>query len=128
MPVRLSVVLLVLCVVGCGSTPPPATPVTWPVTGHILRKDGQCLKAGVVCFRLRSDISQAALSKINEDGSFTLKTQLVDGRNLPGAVAGEFEVMILPPAEAPQGETPFSLRRTYQVEARDNVLEIHLEG
>lgn len=113
---------------GCGSSPPSAPdPVTYGVTGKVLQKDGRPVAGGAIQFRGVDDPGLASLGTIEPDGVFKLRTNLADGRQLPGAVAGDYQVTIFPPQDAPQSEAVRSLTKTYQVEPRDNELTIQLE-
>jgi hypothetical protein len=113
---------------GCGQAAPAVPdPVTHAVSGVVLGKDGRPIAGGAIQFRQVGDTNQTSLGDIKPDGAFTLRTVLADGRKLPGAVAGTYEVTIFPPMNAPQGQPVLSCKQTYRVEAGENQLTIQLD-
>jgi hypothetical protein len=119
----------ILALAGCQSSPPAVPdPITHAVSGKVLAKDGRPVAGGAIQFRGVEDPALASLGSIEPDGAFKLRTNLADGRQLPGAVTGNYQVTVFPPQNAPQSEAVRSLRKIYRVEARDNELTIQLES
>src|SRR5262245_33427241 len=93
--------LLVLVAVGgvsgCGSD----LAKTYPVKGKVAYKGKGLpisrLAGGLVYFELASDPNVKAMGEIEEDGTFTLGSQ-INGKEAGGAVAGEYRVRVEPPA------------------------------
>ena len=85
--------LLLLSAAGCGA----GSARTYPVSGKVLfREDGKPLRGGVVLFELAADPRVRASGDVEPDGSFSL-----GGGTGPGAVAGDYRVLVQPPV--PEG-------------------------
>ena len=121
------VACLALGQTGCGSKEPFCK--THGVRGRVLTADGQPLTAGLIEFRSTTDSMLSTFSTLQEDGAFELVTS--NGRErLPGAVAGSYQVTILPSkrdtANATTGpeqrsdEPPIVLPQTYEVLPTDD--------
>ncbi len=101
-------------------------PQTYPVRGRVIYKGGGPLAGAVVQFQARSDPRLLTNGETDADGAFTLTTQ-VGGHKLPGAVAGEHQVTVVPPMPADQSAEPIVLPQPYTVEAKDNFFTIEVD-
>jgi hypothetical protein len=84
------------------------------------------MAGGVVQFQARSDPRLLTNGETDTDGDFTLTTQ-VGGQKLPGAIAGEHQVTIVPPMPPDQSAEPIVLPQPYTVEAKDNFFTIEID-
>lgn len=86
---------LLVAVAGCGPSL-PAPPTVLPVSGTVLLA-GKPVTSGQVQFTKDGDTTLTVIGDVQSDGTFTLQTKLIDGRKLPGAVAGTYRVTFNPP-------------------------------
>jgi hypothetical protein len=125
-------VLLLMAAPGCNAE---AMPKTYQVKGKVVYKNGKPYPGGQITFSSVADPELRGYGKIAGDGTFTLATIAHTSRGrsqtLQGVVEGEFRVNILPggrngnaesgPVGGPAGSgRPFTLRKTYRIEAKDN--------
>ncbi len=108
---------------GCGEK--VQLPQTYPVRGRVVYKGGGPLAGGVVQFQARSDPRLLTNGETDADGNFALTTH-VGGRKLPGAVAGEHQVTVVPPMPADQSAEPIVLPQPYTVQAKENFFTIEV--
>jgi hypothetical protein len=95
---------------GCGASDEPL-PATYEVTGSVLAADGQPMPGGMVEFRSTAGESFSAIGRIQPDGTLSLTT-MVNGKKLPGAVAGRHQVIVMPPLpDNPQALSPEDVAR-----------------
>ena len=111
-PGALVLFALAVCL-GCRPAGPPP-PKTYPVKGHVVFKDGQPATGAAVEFRPSDPSAPNAMGEVGPDGSFSLSC-LVGNQKIPGAVAGTFEVTVIPPQGSDQSAQPVTLPRTYTV-------------
>ncbi|MCA9206124.1 MAG: hypothetical protein KDA59_23895, partial [Planctomycetales bacterium] len=86
--------LLPWSMVGCGKAG-PEIPETYPVTGKVLKADGQPMTNAIIDFRPEGNVVGMTSGELQSDGSFELVT-MVDGEKVPGAVAGPHQVSVTP--------------------------------
>jgi hypothetical protein len=103
---------------GCGG-PDTGVPKTYPAKGKVVFPDGQPLTGGMVEFRSAADASLTTTGEIRPDGTFSLST-LVGTKKVPGAVAGEHRVTVLPPQGPDQAAQPVTLPKPYTVRPGDD--------
>ena len=114
-----ALVLLTLAVgPGCRPAGPPP-PKTYAVKGRVMYKDGQPATGAAVEFRPSDPSSPASSGEVGEDGTFTLSC-FFNNRKLPGAVAGTFEVTVMPPQGSDQSAHAVTLPKPYTVNPDDN--------
>lgn len=104
--------------VGCSGS--GDLPKTYPVTGKVVAKGGTPVAGGMV--RFESDDKNVAVSgDIQEDGSFTLRTQSLKGKGTAsGAPEGNYQVTIQFPYPANGRPIPaVILPGPYKVEPKD---------
>lgn len=116
-------VLIGIALGGCGEK--VQLPQTYPVRGRVVYKGGDPMAGGVVQFQARSDPRLLTTGETGADGTFALTTQ-VGHRKLPGAIAGEHQVTVVPPMPADQSVEPIILPHPYTVEAKDNFFTIEI--
>lgn len=123
--------LMVAANLGCERG--PQLPKTYPVSGKATMKGGQpwTLGGASLTFQLTSDPSVVAVGIIDQQGAFTVTTNMY-GKEKAGAAAGEHTVMVEPPP--PPGEAfnqsivPQVLDKTVLIEAKDmNEVSIEVE-
>jgi hypothetical protein len=115
-PVAVALATLAL---GCppGGPPPPKT---YPVQGRVVFKDGQPMAGGAVEFRQADASAPSSTCEVGPDGTFSLSC-VVGTKKVPGAVAGTFQVTVLPPQSADQsGGRPVQLPKPYTVKEDDS--------
>lgn len=105
-------------------------PKTYVVKGKCVLKNGKPFQGGVITFTSIADPELRGYGEIAKDGSFTLDTialrKNASSEMLPGAVEGEFHVNIRPGSDSTDGGPPvgggkpaFTLKKTYQIEAKE---------
>ncbi len=122
---------LVLAGLLCAGCAREEMPKTYAVKGKVVQKNGKPFSGGEIVFVSVADPELRGYGIIGQDGTFTLGTIAHTSRgrsqNLDGAVVGEFRVNIRPgrggdgvnPPVGP-GKPAFTLKKTYQVEAKEN--------
>jgi hypothetical protein len=117
----LAAVLALPGLAGCGT----GMPATYPVKGKVVFKGGKPASYGRIEFQSLSDSTVKAIGQVGKDGSFTLTTHK-EGRNTPGAVAGQHKVIV----EQEGWDKPLVVivvPTPLTVEERDNDLTIVVE-
>jgi hypothetical protein len=112
--------------IGCSSQEP--MPVTYPVTGSVLRLSGTPYPGGAVQFHPESDEDLTVLGDIDKDGTFRLRT--IKGRQrVDGAPEGAYRVTIRPAIGADQKApfAEFTVDKVCQIEPQENHLEIRAD-
>ncbi len=103
-------------------------PVTYPVTGSVLKLNGSPYTGGSVQFLPDNGEDLTVLGDIDKDGGFRLRT-IKGGQRLDGAPAGSYRVTIRPAIgrdqKAPFAE--FTIDKIYQIEPPNDHLEIHAD-
>ena len=113
---------------GCGES----GPVTFPVEGKVLDKNGKPLSGGIIQFTPQVDSKFPATGKINDDGYFRIETHFVNGVKAQiklGAVEGEHQVIIDLPniKNDTKGQIairPIVMKSTYHVKPTTNEFTI----
>jgi len=124
--------LFLLLVSGCKEE---AMPPTYQVRGKVVYKNGKPYPGGEIVFTSVTDPELRGYGMIANDGTFTLATIAHTSRGrsqaLNGAVEGDFHVNIRPggkksadsespPVIGPAASgRPFTLKKTYKVEAKE---------
>lgn len=109
--------------IGCGKELPPA-PTVYPVVGSVTTTSGQRLSRGAVELQSVATTQDMAFGKIEPDGTFAMKTILRDGRNIEGAVPGEYQVMVHGHSLESGSSPSETLPQTYRVEAGANQFDL----
>ena len=111
--------VLAALALGCppGGPPPPKT---YPVQGRVVFKDGQPMTGGAVEFRPSDPAAPISTGEVGPDGNFSLNC-VVGTRKVAGAVAGTFQVTVMPPQSREQsGGRPVQLSKPYTVKEDDS--------
>jgi hypothetical protein len=122
-----------ILVLGPGCTPKEELPKTYTVKGKVVLKNGKPLTGGFITFTSVASDEQRAYGDIMQDGTFTLDTVALTSsarsQRLPGAIEGDFKVTIRPAGSVDDGtggppvgggRPAFTLKKTYQIEAKEN--------
>lgn len=109
--------------IGCGKALPP-TPAVFPVIGTVATTNGQRLSRGAVELQSVATSQEMAFGKIESDGTFVMQTILRDGRNIEGAVPGEYQVMVHGHSLESGSSPSQTLPQTYRVEEGDNLFDL----
>ncbi|MEQ1824869.1 MAG: hypothetical protein ABL921_02955 [Pirellula sp.] len=118
---------LLLVLMGCSQE---ALPKTYVVKGKCVQKSGKPLQGGFITFTSIADPELRGYGEISKDGTFTRDTVALrknaTSEKLAGAVEGEFHVNIRPDSGSTDGGPPigggkpaFTLKKTYQIEAKE---------
>jgi hypothetical protein len=101
---RFQIALLSLAALACGCNKPVATVSTHPVTGKIVL-GGKPLEGATVLFTNMNPDSPSASGKTDAQGEFKLSCWVSPKELHPGAISGEYAVIITkePPGEEQQG-------------------------
>lgn len=114
---------------GCGQAG-PEIPDTYPVTGKVLKADGQPMTNAIIDFRPEGNAVGMTSGELQSDGSFELVT-MVDGEKVPGAIAGPHQVSVTPLMGDQTQQTavvgPIFLPTPFVVKAGDNDFTIQLD-
>ncbi len=105
-------------------------PKTYVVKGKCVQKSGKPLQGGFITFISIADPELRGYGEIAKDGTFALDTVALrknaSSEMLPGAVEGEFHVNIRPDSGSTEsgppvggGKPAFTLKKTYQIEAKE---------
>lgn len=120
--------LLLSGLTGCTKTPlGPPPPVTFPVTGKVVAKPGQQIAGGVIEFSPASGAARAASGELQADGTFTLST-FAEGKRVPGAMEGTYQVTVIPPIPPDQKVEITTLPEPHTVKPGENNFMIDLSA
>lgn len=109
--------------VGCGEAPPPA-PDVYPVTGTVTMESGTRLNDGAVELQSTTSTQYMAFGKIEPDGTYVVRTPLRDGRNVDGAVPGEYQIIVHGHSLESGSSPSQTLAETYRVEEQENQFDL----
>jgi hypothetical protein len=114
---------------GCGDKPKWDLPPLHPVKGSVSR-GGAAVNGGVIQFRPEPDLPNIVVNaEVKPDGTFELKTlHALSLKSGPGAPAGNYRVMYLPPIIGDQNMAAPSvlLPKPYTIKEGPNDLAIDL--
>jgi hypothetical protein len=101
---------------GCGGK--EEGPTTYPVSGVVVYRDGTPYRGGMVELAT-PDGKQRAVGRIGPDGRFALSTP-GEKANRPGAVPGNYRVIIHPDLGQRQGGVAIRLPNVLKIHPEDN--------
>lgn len=112
---------------GCYRKPSYTPPETYPVSGNVVAPAGN-IPAGSWIKLIPKDGKHTPEGKIQEDGSFTLKT-LFHEEWLPGGVEGEYTraEILVPMGAGPLGGQTIIRKDTFIIEPKENNFTVTLK-
>ena len=117
---------MLLAAAGCSRQPETPLPTTFPVSGKVVSRAGRPMAGGAVQFQCTTDAKVTAIGEIRPDGSFSLSYPF-ERKRLPGTVAGQYRVTVIPPMTDAQTGVPIELPQAYTVEAKENRFTIPVD-
>ena len=126
---RTWIALALVWVLGCATE---EMPKTYSVKGKVVFKSGKPMQGGNITFMSVADPELRGYGTIAKDGTFALgtiaHTSKGKSQNLEGAVEGDFRVNIYPGGGEDDPKMlgvaaagrPFTLKKTYKVEAKES--------
>jgi hypothetical protein len=117
---------LSLGIIGCsGPTEPP--PPTYLATGRVVhKKGGQPVKSGLIEFFSTSDPTVRLRGIIQPDGTFALTTPH-EGKQISGALEGEYRVKVSPSSDDPLFGVSIPLPRPLKIAPKENNFTIEID-
>ena len=113
--------MMILLLMGCGSSSGPARPALNPVKGKVTLGNGAPLAFGTIGFEPSGGRAYRCSGKIGPDGTFELETS-----SEKGATAGKYIVSVfLPPNKSKS--VPKIVQPEVEVVSGDNNLDIKLK-
>ena len=130
MTLRRTFPLLLLLALGCGTSRPAGDlPELHPTRGTVTR-GGQPVSGGALRLKpvAAADNNLRVSGLVGADGAFELSTMhALSQRKAPGAPAGEYTAIYMPPGET-QDVMPIALAQRITIKPGPNELTIKLDG
>ena len=124
----IALLLLIGMVAGCNRGPSQTPPVTYPVSGEIVDREGIDVAGAMIQF-IPANHEYRSKGVIDADGKFEL-TLIFGSERIDGAVEGSHKVAIYFPLgkTAPDGGGRLLLKEPSTVEPKENHLQLKLTG
>jgi hypothetical protein len=91
----------------------------------VVWKGGEPVTYGRIEFRSLADPTIQATGELESNGSFTMTT-FSEGNSRPGAVAGQYKVIVEPDVDDDQPKALVVISEPYTVEPRENTFKIEI--